>query len=98
LSGGSSVLLLTRRTLIHEFDAQETEKIHDEEREYLEDFEVFLEELQVGYTELGLSVSEYIERHCCARMKEHLSSRREPVNPYSLCCLLAEKGSDETGT
>jgi hypothetical protein len=60
------------RVYIHDFDPEETEEIHDEEREYLQDFEAFLEELQVEYTELGFSVMG-VYREALVRSHEEVS-------------------------
>ncbi|KAL2849524.1 hypothetical protein BJY01DRAFT_245813 [Aspergillus pseudoustus] len=85
------------RLYIREFDQEEAEEIQDEEKEYLEEFEVLLEELQTDYIQIGLPLWEFIQGHWCVRMKDHLSSRLEPMSPDLLCSALEKKVADDIG-
>ncbi|KAL4882641.1 hypothetical protein BJY04DRAFT_217137 [Aspergillus karnatakaensis] len=59
-----------QRIYIDDFDQEEADEIHDEEREYIQEFEILLEELLVKHDELGLPLWDYIQEYWCDRMKE----------------------------
>ncbi|KAL5341154.1 hypothetical protein BJX70DRAFT_76123 [Aspergillus crustosus] len=58
------------RFYIDGFDEEDAEEIHDEEREYIAEFEILLEELLGKYKEFGLPLWDYLQGYWCARVKE----------------------------
>ncbi|KAL4909574.1 hypothetical protein BDW74DRAFT_146819 [Aspergillus multicolor] len=73
------------------FDREDALEIHDEERLLLEDFEALLEKLYAEYDLLGLPLWDFIERHWCKRIWDHLERVGETVSADKLCVLFSRK-------
>jgi hypothetical protein len=76
-------------------DLEDAEEIHEEERFFLWELELLVQEMEEEYEDLYVSLWEYIQDYWCTRVREFVLQRDGVLSPSLWCIKLAKSTIEE---